>query len=68
MNKTNVIVFASISAISFCYILFFDKNKGRRKKLSKEIAEAIKKLDNETAEVIKKLSNGDLVGNDSTEK
>ena len=57
MNKTDIIVFASICAISFCYILFFDKSKSsKRKKIDKEIAEAIKKL-----------NNGDF-GNNSTKK
>ena len=53
----DIIVFASICAISFCYILFFDKSKSsKRKKIDKEIAEAIKKL-----------NNGDF-GNNSTKK
>ena len=39
MNKTDVIVFASICAISFCYILFFDNKRNRKKKLDREIAE-----------------------------
>ena len=57
MNKTDIIVFASTCAISFCYILFFDKSKSsKRKKIDKEIAEAIKKL-----------NNGDF-GNNSTKK
>ena len=57
MNKTDIIVFASICAISFCYILFCDKSKSsKRKKIDKEIAEAIKKL-----------NNGDF-GNNSTKK
>ena len=61
MNKTNIIVFASICAISFCYILFFDKSKSRRKKkLDREIAETIKNLNND--------NNALLIGNDSTKK
>ena len=46
ISKKEFIVFASICAISFCYILYFDKKKYKRKKLDKEIAETIKKLNN----------------------
>ena len=58
INKTDIIVFASICAISFCYMLFFDKSKSSKRK---------KKIDKEIAEAIKKLNNGNF-GNDSTEK
>ena len=44
MNKIDVIVFASICAFSFCYILFFDNNKNSRKKIDREIDETIKKI------------------------
>ena len=44
MNKVDVIVFASICTFSFCYILFFDKNINTRKKIDREIDEAIKKI------------------------
>ena len=44
MNKMDVIVFASICAFSFCYILFFNNNNNSRKKIDREIDEAIKKI------------------------
>lgn len=45
LNKTDVIVFASISFLSFCYIIFFDKNNNKSKrKIDREIDETIKQL------------------------
>ena len=58
MNKTNIIIFASICTISFCYMLFFNKSKSSKKK---------KKIDKEIAEAVKILNNGNF-RNDSTEK
>ena len=52
MNKMDVIVFASICAFSFCYILFFDNKNNSRKKIDKEIDETIKKI-SETSVVFK---------------
>ena len=46
MNKMDVIVFASICAFSFCYILFFDNNNNSRKKINREIEEALKNIRN----------------------
>ena len=44
MNKVDVIVFASICAFSFCYILFCNKKNNSRKKIEREIDETIKKI------------------------
>ena len=45
MNKMDVIAFASICIVSAFYIYFFDeKNKSCRKKIHKEIDEAIRNL------------------------
>ena len=44
MNKVDVIVFASICAFSFCYILFFNNKDNSRKKIESEIDQTIKKI------------------------
>ena len=53
MNKMDVIVFASICAFSFCYILFFDNKNNSRKKIDKEIDETIKKISETSVVVLK---------------
>ena len=59
MNKMNVIVFASICAFSFCYILFLNNNNNNsRKKIDREIHEAIKKI-SEKSVVLKNDDNDD---------
>ena len=44
MNKEDVIVFASICAFSFFYIMFFNNKDNSRKKIQSEIDEAIKEI------------------------
>ena len=50
------IVFASICTFSFCYILFFNNKNNSRKKIDREIDEAIKKI-SETSVVFKENGN-----------
>ena len=72
MNKSVIFIFAGICAISFCYVLVSRESSEikARKKIDREILEAIKKIDKEVVlEAIKKLSNGSInSGNDSTQK
>ena len=52
------IVFASICAFSFCYILFFDKKNNSRKKIEREIDEAIKKINESSVVFLKNDKDG----------
>ena len=48
MDKMDFIVFASICAFSFCYILLSNNNNNSRKKIRKEIDEVIKQISEES--------------------
>ena len=53
--------FASICTFSLCYILFFDKKNTSKKKIDREIEEAIKKI-NETSVVLNNDNDDDYDG------